>query len=554
MSTLAGGSSIPPPDLILWNGKIFTSNLTNPYAEAIAIRGDRIVAVGESDPIRDLAGPPTAQVDLGGRTVIPGINDAHMHFDIVPRDSVELDFGSLNPTWETVSRSVSAAVAKAGRGAILLGDIGPSTFCDLRANRESLDLLSENHPIILTVLTGHAAILNSVALSRFGFRKEDPDPLGGRLERSADDRLSGVLREYAVFELMRRIGDSTSDSEAVPRLRARLAKAAEFGITSIQNMSNAMTPERCLALLEQVPTPIRVRVIRMPMTGPRGRDVEEGRPPQRGRLPLVTQDGTKWVLDGTPVEGTFEPRLARGERFANALSVGPSQLEELAWGFPATFPEDEIPVILEESLADEDPLMLHLSGRPTAASVVAAMEASGGAQTWASKRVRFEHGDGLSPELLSRVAKLGVVVVQNPGHFSGLSSSTGLIMQSVQPLRSLLVANIPVALGSDGPMNPFLNIMLATTHPNHPSEAVSREQAVVAYTHTSAYAEFAEGEKGSLEPGKLADVSVLSQDIFSVPTQQLPRTVSVLTIVGGRVVHNSAFDGLSLPVTGAKGA
>jgi predicted amidohydrolase YtcJ len=111
-----------------------------------------------------------------------------------------------------------------------------------------------------------------------------------------------------------------------------------------------------------------------------------------------------------------------------------------------------------------------------------------------------------------------------------------------QPMRSLLAAGIPLALSSDedGESNPFLEIMLATLHPNHPSEAITREQAVIAYTLTAAYAEFAESEKGSLEPGKLADLAVLSQDIFAVPSDDLPKTVSLLTMVGGKVIYDDA--------------
>jgi predicted amidohydrolase YtcJ len=117
-------------------------------------------------------------------------------------------------------------------------------------------------------------------------------------------------------------------------------------------------------------------------------------------------------------------------------------------------------------------------------------------------------------------------------------------LEKNQPLKSFLDAGIPLALGSDGPMNPYLNIMLASLHPNRPSEAITREQAVIAYTLTSAYAEFAEKEKGTLEPGKLADLAVLSQDIFTIPPPEMPKTTSVLTIVGGKI----AFDAKIVPV------
>jgi predicted amidohydrolase YtcJ len=110
--------------------------------------------------------------------------------------------------------------------------------------------------------------------------------------------------------------------------------------------------------------------------------------------------------------------------------------------------------------------------------------------------------------------------------------------QALQPLRSLLDSGIPVAIGSDGPNNPYLNVMLASTYGRNPSEALTREQAVTAYTLTSAYAEFAEKDKGSLEAGKLADLAVLSQDIFNVPANDLPKTQSVMTMVGGKIVYD----------------
>jgi predicted amidohydrolase YtcJ len=162
--------------------------------------------------------------------------------------------------------------------------------------------------------------------------------------------------------------------------------------------------------------------------------------------------------------------------------------------------------------------------------------------------VRIEHGDGIMPDLVARAKELGVTVVVNPTHFTlrelflkryGLERTN-----QMQPLRSLLTAGIPVAIGSDGPNNPYLNIMLASLYPGKPLEAITREQAVTAYTLTAAYAEFAEKEKGSLEAGKLADLAVLSQDIFHVPPEDLPKTESVLTMVGGKIVYDSKAVGM----------
>jgi predicted amidohydrolase YtcJ len=193
-------------------------------------------------------------------------------------------------------------------------------------------------------------------------------------------------------------------------------------------------------------------------------------------------------------------------------------------------------------LHDHDQLMLHVSAYPPAAAMLSAMQSAGGAKVWAEKRVRFEHGDSLTPDLIPRVKEMGIVVVQNPIHLAGGDAlpaiGSALEKLKAQPLRSLLAAGIPVAFGSDGPPNPFLNIMFASIDPDRPSEAITREQAVIAYTLTSAYAEFAEKDKGSLEPGKMADLAVLSQDIFTVDASDLPKTESVLTLVGGKIVYD----------------
>jgi len=158
-------------------------------------------------------------------------------------------------------------------------------------------------------------------------------------------------------------------------------------------------------------------------------------------------------------------------------------------------------------------------------------------------RPRIEHGDMTQASDFDRAKRMGVIIVQNPSHF--------MIPQYMLPrlgadrlkrttiVRSIVDAGVPFALGSDGPMNPFLNIMFATINANNPPQALTREQALMAFTSRSAAAEFAENEKGTLKKGMLADMALLSQDIFKVPPPELPKPVNVLTIVNGRVVHET---------------
>jgi predicted amidohydrolase YtcJ len=530
---LAAAAGLDPPDLILFNGKIFTSVASHAYVQAVAVRGERVAATGDSKDVLAAAGPKTRRIDLGGRTVIPGINDAHDHLNVSDPNTVEVRFNKEDPNWEEAREALIEAAAKASKQAILTGEVGPAIYFDQRVDRAALDRISPDVPIVLDTLTGHATFLNSAALGRLGIAENTPDPVAGRYGRGADGKLNGIVREYATLQLNRTRAGLATDADGVIQLRAFLADALQFGITTIQDMSDTMTPDRCASLLAAIPTPIRIRIMRMPGTTVRGRDTTEGQKTPRHFRPLIEVNGTKWMLDGTPIEGT----LSTAQPWRAILYASP---DEAVRTLPLSFPESEIRAMLRESLQNRDPLLLHVSGYPAAAALLGAMQATGGERVWKDKRVRIEHGDGLFPDLQARARSLGVLVVQNPTHFAALEvPGPHAAVSRSQPLRSLLDAGIPVALGSDGPINPFLNIMFASTHPSRPSEAITREQAVIAYTLTSAYAEFEEKNKGSLEPGKLADLAVLSQDIFTLATQDLRHTKSLLTLVGGKIVYDA---------------
>jgi predicted amidohydrolase YtcJ len=436
----------------------------------------------------------------------------------------------MDPTWSEVADQLAATEAKAPQGSFIIGDIRPTALDDPQATGTSLDKLAPNHPVMLRTWSRHAVILNRIGLAKLGVKEDEPDPLGGRFLRSADNgKLTGVAFEYAAFRLHQAVTALASESEALQQMRAFLSQAARFGITSVQDMSMPAGAERCVALLEKAPTPIRVRVMRMAGTSANGRDTREGRSLPRNPTPLITVSGTKWVLDGSPIESSAAMRKPYAD---NSKSSG--------W---LNFNEKEMEAMLRESLKNDDQLLAHIVGDRTTAAFLTAMEATGGKTIWEKRRVRIEHGDGIMPDLVSRTKDLGVVVVQNPTHVTIRELLVKRYGQErteqMSLFRSLLEAGIPLAFGSDGPNNPYLNIMLASIYPGKLKEALTREQAVIAYTLTSAYAEFAEKDKGSLAPGKLADLAVLSQDIFTIPPQDLPKTESLLTLVGGKVAYDA---------------
>ena len=202
------------------------------------------------------------------------------------------------------------------------------------------------------------------------------------------------------------------------------------------------------------------------------------------------------------------------------------------------FTDDQIRRAVEVAAHGNQQLLFHAAGELPIEKFFAAMHAI--SADWPAKRVRIEHGDFIS-EFLPDAKRFRVVVVQNPAHFMLAELVRARYgperLRNFQMFRSLIEMGIPVAIGSDGPINPWLNMMFAEMHPNNPHEATTREQTLVAYTRGSAYAEFAEREKGTIAPGMLADLAVLSQDIFKVPMPELSNTESLLTIVDGRLAY-----------------
>jgi predicted amidohydrolase YtcJ len=514
-------------DIVLLNGKIFTAEPGAHVAQAVAIRGERILAVGTTMDVEALAGATTRRIDLQGRLVTPGFNDAHIHF-VPRRKGVHLQFKTMEPSWNECLQAIQSAAREAQAGTWIFATVGSAVVLNDQVTRFALDTIAPNHPVLLRAYYGHGYIVNSKAMPLLKISEEEPDPMGGSFERVRDSRrINGRFWEYAEWKVERILTDEISDDEAVGQLRQMGQEAVGYGVTTLQ-MFSSLSIGRFARLLVKADLPIRVYARPFSITSTQGRDVSEIR--QLANLkpdhPRASVGGIKWILDGTPFE--------RGAAVRQPYHDKPDARGAL------NFPESEIASILKESLELNQPLLIHCAGDRCAEAVFDAMEKTGdGKVDWKTKRVRIEHADGVTGELLQRAQRLGVVVVLNPTHFLSSEMIFARYSPTTQffPFRSYIEASVPVALGSDGPMNPFLNIMAASIHTSRPTEAVTRETAVRAYTFGSAFAEFADDEKGTLAKGKLADLTVLSQDIFAAPVPELPTTQSVLTIVGGKIVY-----------------
>ncbi|HEX7020319.1 MAG TPA: amidohydrolase [Gemmatimonadaceae bacterium] len=531
----APSASVRRADLILTGGKVFTADTAHPWAQAVAVSGSRIAAVGTNEEIGRLAGPRTRRVALDGRVVIPGFNDAHDHLG-------EPEFGAsfgaaagplVDDDRAQVLDSLRALAARTPAGTWLRGPVGLRFVADTAPLRAALDAVAPNHPVLLWGWTGHEMFVNTAGLRKLGITDDVRDPIGGHYFRDGHGHLSGRFDDYAEWGVLRRFYSAMPDPVLIHGLRRYASEALRNGVTSVQDMNGYLDPATIERVFRRARLPLRVRIIPYPIPDAHSLRAREFDGVPRRLTALTTVSGVKWILDGTPIEhGSFmrEPYADRPE------SRGALQ-----------FPVDTIRAILARALATRAPLHLHVTGDSTPRLVFALMRELAPDSMWRPLCVRFEHGDWVSADLLRTARQLGVVIVQNPSHMmldpAMVRARFGRVPDEFQTAREGLANGVPLAFGSDGaPRSPFVQLMFAITSPLHPAEAFTREEAVTAYTRGSAYAEFAEREKGTLAPGMLADLAVLSQDIFSVSAAALPATTSVLTMVGGVVAFNALHD------------
>lgn len=498
-------------DLVLRNGRIFTGDPTRPWVEAVAIRGDRIVAAGSNTDVAEMTLPQTRVIDLGGRMAMPGINDAHDHVGEVPLgvEAKTTRPAMADPSIAELAEAVAQAVRGAPPRAWITLTAGPRSMTTTAKLLASIEPVAGGHPVLVRAWWGHGVILNKPGLQAVGLVDAVTDPPGGHYERDSSGHLTGKLEEYAGWRVLRTLYSKVGMPVIAANLHEYAMRRLAEGVTSVQVIAGYGEGQQFVDAFVAADMNMRVRLIPQVMPDTANDDgMSEWSKVNPAPTPLIRVSGIKWILDGTPIDElafSTTPYKNRASWYGR-LNFGPAHLDAQ----------------LQAALKGKRQYLFHAVGDATAELVVAHMEKLAPARRWRPLRLRIEHANGLVGPRLERAAQLGIVIAQP---------------RPTSPIRAWLAAGVTVAYGSDSGFPPFEAFARMTAPDN--LNSVTREQALGILTRGSAYAEFQEREKGMVKAGMLADIIVLSQDVTNVPTSMLPGTRSLLTLVGGKTVYRS---------------
>lgn len=527
-------------DLVVTGARIWTGNPLQPDAAAIAIIGERIVDVGSADEVGHWQGPNTTVIDAGGRRVVPGFNDAHVHLVDGGMQFDNVDLRTADSPVEFVRRIGERARAKPGEWILGGGwDEQRWTPADL-PTRLMLDEVTPSTPVFVTRYDGDMGIANSTVLGRAGVTETTPDPPGGAIVRDAQGYPTGVLTG-AAMDLVARVLPKTTPEQRLRAVQRALEQAASLGVTSLQDMSPTYDDIAVYADLANRGA-LTARISAAP--------IETGWYDQ-AKLGLHRSFGSPWLRIGA-VKGYADGSLGSTTAyFFDPYIDAPTTRGRLS---DEMQPLDSVRTRLMAADYAGLQLCLHAIGDAGISHVLDLYGDIVRSNGERNRRFRIEHAHYIAPKDFDRFAALKVIASVQPYHTIDegrwVEKRIGAERaQTAWAFRTLLDKGVRLALGSDwtvAPLNPMLTLYAATTratldgtHPDGwlPGQKLTIAEAVTAYTSGSAFAEFQEAEKGSLTRGKLADLVMLSDDIFSIPPAAIKDVRVLTTIVGGKVVH-----------------
>lgn len=528
-------------DTILINGNIVTIDAQRTTATALAIKNGVIMAVGDDQTVRNMADPSTQIIDLRKRTVTPGLIDAHCHLSacgLLGSLYVDVSWPAIN-TIEQMQARIAERVATTPPGKWVLG-AGWLTFGGRYPNKHDIDPVSPRHPVMIINQGGHLAAVNSLALEMAGVNASTPDPGNGRFLREANGEPDGTIMNHPAMDYFRRLWppDLLDQQAMEASILSPQAKFASMGVTSFQDVY-ARDMDRMLAYFnigKRREMTIRGQVM----------NVLEYIQELDGRIPAIEamryEDdfmhfaGGKCQVDGAG-EASFTHEPHNG----------------IAWNMSVWKPDDLKQVVRAFHDAGYQ-MSLHAFGDAAVDMALDSIEAAMNANPRPDPRHRIEHSVLNTNAALQRTKDLGVVISAQPQMIRAFGDGAERIwgnerMQTMIPTRTWLEMGVPLCLSSDAPSMPWwdpqstlaasiLRITM-TNKPVSPEQALTIEEAMYAHTMGGAYADFAENQKGSLEPGKFADLAVWNDNPYSVKTADILDLTIDLTIVGGKVVHQA---------------
>jgi predicted amidohydrolase YtcJ len=552
LSLLAAAAAwAQPADLVLRNGKIVTMNAAQPVAQAMAVRGDRIAAVGSNAEIAKLTGPKTQAIDLHGQLAIPGFIEGHGHFTSLGEYRMGLDLREAR-TWDDIVAQVARAAKQAKPGEWIVGrgwhqskwDRAPEPNVEGFPVHASLDKVSPNNPVLLTHASGHASFVNAKAMEAAGIARNTPNPEGGEILKDKSGDPTGLLREKAsglagraeaAYEAKR----SPAENAALLRREIELASDESIakGITTFEDAGSPFrTVDAIRSMAENHELRLRVwMMLRLP---------NPQLAPKLDQYRMIGVGGNYFTVRAIKrqIDGALGSR--------GAWLLEPYTDKPDSAGLNTEDPAD-IRKTAELAIQHGYQLCVHAIGDRANREVLDLYESVFKEHpNKTGLRWRIEHAQHLSPADIPRFGQMGVIAAMQAIHCTSdapyvlLRLGARRAEEGAYVWQKLMKSGAIVGNGTDTPVEDVSPIACFYASVSrklkdgtrfYPDQRMSRQEALRSYTLNNAYAAFEEKEKGSLEVGKLADVTVLSRDILTIPEDEILSTDVVYTIVGGRV-------------------
>jgi predicted amidohydrolase YtcJ len=519
-------------DLVLVDGNVLTMNSSQPIAEAVAVKNGRIVKVGTNNEISSWIGKDTKVIDLQGRTVVPGLIDSHIHVADFGKFLTWLDLKDVNSIKEMQTK-IRERAQKIPEGRWIIGSgWDQNRFVEKRyPNRRDLDEASLDNPVVLYHNCGRVCVVNSKALEFAGVTKETAAPSGGTIEKGSETgEPTGILRENATDLVWKTIPEP-SEEELIESAGLACEKIVEAGVTSIHWIVASLTEVSIIQRLRlENKLPLRVHIIAPASI--------LGQLDDLGSLLDYGENTARTLGVKVFVDGSLAARTA-------ALSE--PYLDESSTKGQLLYSQEELDALVAKAHKASLGLVMHAMGDQAIESALTAIEKALVEEPRKSHRYRLEHASVLNQDLIRRIKKLGMIVSVQPrcviSEFSVWSAVDRLGPERARwlyPLKTLTREGIRVIGGSDCPMeslSPLSGIQAAVTRQFFPEEQITVDEALRMYTVNAAYESSEENLKGSIEEGKLADLTILSDNPYTVPSSKIGDIKVGMTIVSGKVVY-----------------